>query len=190
MKTLVHRNAAAATTGLAGLLIAGLLIAGLLSAGLLSASVQPAAAAQADTVEVTGAHALVSAMHEGGGVFMTLTNTGDSDATITRASVPVAASVALHRCNRPQGMQPGQGRQMQRSEPETGPLTIPAGSSVSLQRGARHLCMTDTNDRFELGAQFPLTLTFQDGSTKTVDLKIEGVAKPRRGQMPGQGGQQ
>lgn len=173
MTTLVHRKAVAAIA------VASLMIAG----------VQPAAAAQADTVEITGAHALVSAMHEGGGVFMTLTNTGDSDVTITRASVPVAASVALHRCNRPQGMQPGEGRQMQRSEPENGSLTIPAGSSVSLQRGDRHLCMTDTNDRFELGAQFPLTLTFQDGSTKTVDLKIEGVAKPRRGQMPDQGDQ-
>jgi copper(I)-binding protein len=61
---------------------------------------------------------------------------------------------------------------------------------VELRRGARHLCMTGTNDRFKLGAEFPLTLTFADGSTKTVALRIEGVAKPRGGQMQGQGGRQ
>lgn len=176
MKTFVHRNALAATAALAGLLIAG---------------VQPVAAAQADRVEITGAHALVSPMHEGGGVFMTLTNTGQAEAVITRAAAPVAATVSLHRCNRPAGAQAGQGGgQARRSEPRTGPLAIPPGGTVELLRGARHLCMTGTNDRFKLGAEFPLTLTFADGSTKTVALRIEGVAKPRGGRMQGQGGRQ
>jgi copper(I)-binding protein len=150
----------------------------------------PAAAGQADRIEITGAHALVSPMHEGGGVFMTLRNTGDTDAVITAAKAPVAGTVALHRCNRPGGMPSGGGsRQMQRPEPASGPMTIPAGSTVTLQRGSRHLCMTDSNQSFKLGAEFPLTLTFQDGSSKTVPLKIEGVAKPRRGMTQGQGGQ-
>ena len=160
-------------------------------AGLLTAGAQPAAAAQADRVEVTGAHALVSPMHEGGGVFMTLTNTGQAEAVITHAAAPVAETVSLDRCNRPAGAQGGQGGgQARRSEPQTGPLAIPAGGTVELLRGARHLCMTGTNDRFKLGAEFPLTLTFADGSTKTVALRIEGVAKPRGGQTQGQGGRQ
>jgi copper(I)-binding protein len=176
MKTFVHRNAPAATAALAGLLIAG---------------VQPVAAGQADRVEVTGPHALVSPMHEGGGVFMILINTGEAEAVITQAAAPVAETVSLHRCNRPGGAQGGQGGgQARRSEPQTGPLAIPAGGTVELRRGARHLCMTGTNDRFKLGAEFPLTLTFADGSTKTVALRIEGVAKPRGGQMQGQGGRQ
>ena len=176
MKTFVHRNALAATALLASLLAAG---------------VQPAAAAQADQIEIAGAHALVSPMHEGGGVFMTLTNTGQAEAVIIRAAAPVAETVSLHRCNRPAGAQPGQGDgRARRREPGTGPLAIPAGGTVELRRGARHLCMTGTNDRFKLGAEFPLTLTFADGSTKTVALRIEGVAKPRGGQMQGGGGRQ
>jgi hypothetical protein len=160
-------------------------------AALLAAAPQAALAAQADQVEVTGARALVSPMHEGGGVFMTLKNTGASEAVITQAAAPVAARVALHRCNRPgTGMTGGQGqRQAQRPDPQTGPLAIPAGGTVTLERGARHICMTDTNERFELGAEFSLILTFRDGSTKRVPLKIEGVAKPRGGQIQGQGGQ-
>ncbi|MBK1695797.1 copper chaperone PCu(A)C [Rhodovibrio salinarum] len=156
--------------------------------GCLIATAGPAAAAgQAEQVQVSGAHALVSPMHEGGGVFMTLRNAGDGPAVITAASVPVASTVSLDRCMGPSGMQPGQGMQRQRSAPAEGPLAIPAGSTVTLQRGSRHLCMTGTNERFRLGAEFPLTLTFEDGSTKTVPLKVEGVAKPRRGQMQGQG---
>lgn len=152
-----------------------------------AAAAGPAAAAQADDVRITGAHALVSPMHEGGGVFMTLTNSSGSNAVITGASAPVAATVNLHRCERPAGMQPGQGNQARRREPATGPLVIRAGSTIALQRGDRHLCMTGTNERFRLGAEFPLTLTFEDGSSKTVPLRIDGVAKPRGGQMQGQG---
>lgn len=158
-------------------------------AAVLLAGASPAAAGQAERVEVADAHALVSPMHAGGGVFMTLTNTGRRAATITGAAAPVADTVALHRCQRPQGMQPGQGRRAERPDTAAGPLTIPAGETVTLRRGGRHLCMTGTNARFKLDAVFPLTLTFQDGSTKTVRLKIEGVAKPRRGTMQGQGGQ-
>ncbi|WP_200342221.1 copper chaperone PCu(A)C [Rhodovibrio sodomensis] len=172
MKTYVWRRPVAASLALAGLL---------------AAATGPAAAAQADDVEVTGAHALVSPMHEGGGVFMTLTNTGGADAVITQAAAPVAATVSLHRCDTPGGMPGGRGAQRRRPEPATGPLAVPARGTVVLQRGARHICMTGTNEGFALGAEFPLTLTFADGSTKTVPLKIEGVAKPRGGQM--QGGQ-
>ena len=164
--------------------------AGAALAGLLAAAAQPAAADQADRVEVSEAHALVAPMHEGGGVFMSLTNTGAREAVITRAEAPVADTVSLHRCSGRAGAQMGQGGQARRPEPATGPLVIPAGGTVTLQRGGRHICMTDTNDRFKLGAEFQLTLMFADGSTKTVPLEIEGVAKPRRGQIQGQGGQQ
>jgi hypothetical protein len=164
--------------------------AGAALAGLVVIAAQPAAAGQADQVEVAGAHVLVSPMHEGGGVFMSLTNTGAGEAAITRAEAPVANSVSLHRCSGRSDAQMGQGGQARRPEPETGPLVIPAGGTVDLQRGGRHICMTGTNEQFKLGAEFPLTLTFADGSTKTVALKIEGVAKPRRGQMQGQSTQQ
>ena len=164
--------------------------AGAALAGLMAIAALPAAAGQATRVDVTDAHVLVSPMHEGGGVFMSLTNSGTREAVITHAEAPVADTVSLHRCSGRASAQMGQGGQARRLEPATGPLVIPAGGRVDLQRGGRHLCMTGTNEKFKLGAEFPLTLTFTDGSTKTVPLKVDGVAKPRRGRIQGQGGQQ
>ena len=103
-----------------------------------------------------------------GAAYMTLRNTGTDPVTLVELETPIAMMPDIHEtttdANGVSSMGP------------VGEITIPAGGSVSLEPGGMHAMLMRLQTKMVEGETFPLTLTFADGGTLTVDVPILGIA--------------
>lgn len=94
---------------------------------------------------------------------MTLVNTSDVDHSVKSAASPVAATVELHTHTNNNGVME------MRQVPQ---IDIPAKSRVELKPGGLHIMLIGLTRELNVGENAQITLTFEDGSTKTVIASI------------------
>lgn len=127
---------------------------------------QATVSAEASTV-VTVSDAWVKAVDEGmSGGFGVLTNTGTSDVTVVSAASAAAHMIELHETTE------SDTGEMAMREVEGG-FTIPAGGSLLLEPGAKHLMFMGLTAPLHAGEQLDVTLTFADGSTLTFSAPVK-----------------
>lgn len=98
-------------------------------------------------------------------VFGTLTNAGDEDRVLVAATTPVAGAVELHEV-----VESG-GTSVMQERPEG--FVVPAAGSHELAPGADHLMLMDLAGPVAVGEQVTLELTFDDGTTLTVEAVVK-----------------
>jgi len=110
-----------------------------------------------------------------GAVFMTLTNKGGEDDTLTGASSDVAEINEIHE----NIIDPDDGKMMMR---KVSGITVPANGSVVLKPHGYHVMLIKLKEGLKEGGEFPLTLTFEKAGTMVVETKIvapgESAMKP------------
>lgn len=140
------------------------------SVALLAALVVSLPAAAGSPVTVTDPY--VRAVPPGqpnSAAFMVLTNVGSADRALVAAASPAAKVVELHTHQMVDGMM--QMRQIER-------IDLPAGASVELKPGGLHVMLIDLTGPLAPGAEVPLTLTLDDGSSLALTAPVRMLTPP------------
>ncbi|OJW50270.1 MAG: hypothetical protein BGO63_10570 [Candidatus Accumulibacter sp. 66-26] len=98
------------------------------------------------------------------GAFMTIKNAGGADRKLLKADSPVARSVELHNHINDNGVM----KMRQVAE-----IDVKAKGQAVLKPGSYHIMLIDLKAPLKEGETVPLTLTFDDGSTKQLDAPIK-----------------
>lgn len=98
------------------------------------------------------------------GVFMTLDNTTDHDLTIVSATSTVTDDVEVHEMAMIDG-----NMVMQEVQDD---IVIPAGESFEFAPGGNHFMFMGLTDPLEPGDFVDLTITFNDGTSVTINPEI------------------
>ncbi len=136
-----------------------------------------ASVALAGDIEVEHPFARASAgMATVGAAFMTLKNDGDTPDTLVSASSPVAAKTELHT-----HIKDGDIMRMR----EVPSIEVPADGTTVLQPGGLHVMLIDLKAPLKEGETFPLTLTFANAGSMTVEVPVKspGAMAPMSGHM-------
>jgi len=96
--------------------------------------------------------------------YMTITNNGDTDDTLIAASADVSAAVELHTMTMKDGVM-----RMRQLE---GGVPLPAGETVVLAPGGKHIMLIGLKDRLEAGGSFDMTLNFENAGEQVIDVMI------------------
>ena len=124
-------------------------------------------AAAAAEVEVEAAWARASAgPARTGAVYVALVNRGAA-AALVGVETPAAERAELHT-----HVMDGDMARMRRLEE----VALPAGGRVAFAPGGLHVMLSGLAAPLVEGAEFPLTLRFADGDSRTVAVKVGGVA--------------
>lgn len=103
---------------------------------------------------------------ENGAFYMTLSNNGDNDDSLLKATTEACTTAELHEMfdkgNGVMGMRPVEG----------GAIFVPAGSSVELKPGGMHVMCLGKQEDFESGREIPITLTFENAGEMQVTAVI------------------
>ena len=100
--------------------------------------------------------------------FMTLANAGDAPLVLVDAQASVSAAVELH-----DHIADERGVVRMRRIPR---IEVPAGGRVALRPGGLHVMFIGLGEPLEAGDQIALTLRFQGGGTRTLDVPVETIA--------------
>lgn len=106
------------------------------------------------------------------GAFMVIKNNGDKDIKVVKAANPVSKVTELHTHLNEGGVM--------RMRPVQG-IDIKAKAEAVLKPGGLHVMLIDLKAPMKEGDVVPITLTFDDGSSKQVDAK---VVRPMAAGMP------
>ena len=106
------------------------------------------------------------------GAFMVIRNNGDTDVKVVKADNPISRATELHTHQNEGGVM------KMRPVPA---IDIKAKGEAVLKPGGLHVMMIDLKVPMREGDMVPLTLTFDDGSTKQVEAK---VVRPMAAGMP------
>lgn len=98
--------------------------------------------------------------------FMTLRNEDMSDHKVVGASSPAAKVVELHTHTNDNGVM------KMRQIPE---INVPAGGEALLKPGGLHIMLIDLTAPLTTNKAVPVTLKFEDGSEKTLNLPVKSV---------------
>jgi len=130
----------------------------------------PASGKVADKVKVENVYArAVPPGQSASGAFMTLTNTGKEAHSLVSAASPVANTVELHTHLNNNGVME------MRQVPK---IDLPAGAPVELKPGSFHVMLIGLKQAMKAGDSTKITLTFDDGSSTTVDAPIKDATSP------------
>ncbi|MGA5534478.1 copper chaperone PCu(A)C [Mycolicibacterium nivoides] len=110
-------------------------------------------------------------------VFGTLKNTGHHDVRIVSATSPAAGMVEVHEV-----VSDGGGSKTMR--PKEGGLTIAAGGTHELVPGGDHLMLMDLKAPLQPGADVPVSLMFDDGSSLPVTAQVRDFAGGNENYQP------
>ncbi|MCP5142435.1 MAG: copper chaperone PCu(A)C [Chromatiales bacterium] len=122
----------------------------------------------ADKIEVSDVWArAMPPMQPTSAMFLTLKNTASTAHALVSASSDVARTVELHT----HLMEDGVARMRQ-----VGKIDIPANGEASLAPGGYHVMLIGLHAPLKEGEVLSATLTFEDGSTKTVEAAIRGLS--------------
>lgn len=113
-----------------------------------------------------------------GAAFLAIENAGAADRLVA-AEGEVAERVELHTHT-----MDGNVMQMRRVEA----LDIPAQGEAVLQPGGIHIMLIGLKQPLREGERFPLTLTFEEAGTVTVEVAVEGVGSMGPHGSAGHGG--
>lgn len=97
------------------------------------------------------------------GAFMVIRNTGSKDAKLVKADNPASRLTELHTHINDQGVM--RMRQVQA-------IDLPAKGEAVLKPGGLHVMLIDMKAPLAEGEIVPITLTFDDGSSKRIDVKV------------------
>jgi copper(I)-binding protein len=97
------------------------------------------------------------------GAFMVIRNTGDKDVKVVKADNPVSKATELHTHLNEGGVM------KMRPVPA---IEIKAKGEAVLRPGGLHVMMIDLKAPMKEGDSVPITLTFDDGSSKQVDARV------------------
>ena len=97
------------------------------------------------------------------GAFMVIKNNGDKDVKVLKADNPVSRVTELHTHLNEGGVM------KMRPVPA---IEVKAKGEAVLQPGGLHVMMIDLKAPMKEGDVVPITLTFDDGSSKQVDAKV------------------
>jgi hypothetical protein len=106
------------------------------------------------------------------GAFMVIKNNGDKDIKVVKADNPASKVTELHTHLNEGGVM------KMRPVPS---IDIKAKGEAVLKPGSLHVMMIDLKAPMKEGDVVPITLSFDDGSTKQVDAK---VVRPMAAPMP------
>lgn len=106
------------------------------------------------------------------GAFMVIKNNGDKDVKVLKADNPVSKFTELHTHLNEGGVM------KMRPVPS---IEVKAKGEAVLKPGSLHVMMIDLKAPMKEGDVVPITLSFDDGSTKQVDAK---VVRPMAAPMP------
>jgi len=106
------------------------------------------------------------------GAFMVIKNNGDKDVKVLKADNPVSKFTELHTHLNEGGVM------KMRPVPS---IEVKAKGEAVLKPGGLHVMMIDLKAPMKEGDVVPITLSFDDGSTKQVDAK---VVRPMAAPMP------
>jgi hypothetical protein len=98
------------------------------------------------------------------GAFMVVKNDGSTDRKLVRADSPVAKAVELHNHINDNGVM----KMRQVKE-----IDIKAKSETALKPGGYHVMLIDLKQALNEGETVPMTLTFDDGSTRKIDVPVK-----------------
>jgi periplasmic copper chaperone A len=142
----------------------------LLAAALLTLASPVSAASGA--ISVAGAWSRPAAAGVNGAGYLTIVNAGRTPDTLVAVSSPVAARVTLHATKMSGGVM---------SMRPLADLAIPAGSTVALAPGGRHLMLEGLKRPLKVGDRFPVTLSFVHAGRMTVTFAVRAGADPMAG---------
>ncbi|MEO0912507.1 MAG: copper chaperone PCu(A)C [Pseudomonadota bacterium] len=136
----------------------------LAAAALLSLSALPALAGEAK-LEITDAHVLESMrMAKAGAGYVQITNTGETDEKLIGAESDLGRTV-LHTT---EFSDDGVARMVHLEDG----IEIPAGETVTLERGGLHIMFLGLKAPFEREETYPVTLIFETAGPMTVDFSV------------------
>lgn len=127
------------------------------------------AAGIADQITVTDPYVrAVPPVVRNSAAFMHIHNSGAEERFLISASTPVAATAELHMHTMDDGVM--RMRQIVH-------IHLPANGTATLQPGGLHIMLLDLKGPLDLGDQVPITLTFDDGSTKEISAEVRSVTQ-------------
>jgi hypothetical protein len=139
---------------------------------LLAASLSLAACAALanDPISVNDPHVrLVPPTAENTGVFMVIQNKGEKDVRLVSASSPASKVVELHTV-----VKEGEVMKMRPVKD----IEVKAKGETVLKPGSYHVMLIGLNQPLEEGVQVPVTLGFDDGSSKTLQAPVRRIMAP------------
>lgn len=95
--------------------------------------------------------------------YMTIENNTSQDKVLTAVSSDLVRTVEMHTMEHSDGMM---------KMHKINEIRIPAGGTIELKRGGLHLMLFGIREPLEKGNNIPFVLTFQDGSSVTVDAVV------------------
>jgi periplasmic copper chaperone A len=126
-----------------------------------------ALAAAADTVSVENPYVrLVPPSAQTTGAFMVIRNNGDKDVKVLKADNPASKVTELHTHLNEGGVM------KMRQVPG---IDIKAKGEAILQPGGLHVMLIDLKAPLKEGDVVPITLNFDDGSSKKVEAKVQKI---------------
>jgi copper(I)-binding protein len=126
-----------------------------------------AAGGVADEITVNGPYIrAVPPVVKTSAAFMQFQNSSDTEQFLVSASTPAAAAVELHMHTMDDGVM-----RMRR----IAHVHLPPNETVSLEPGGLHIMLFDLVSPLNVGDQVPMTLTFEDGSTKEISAEVRSV---------------
>jgi hypothetical protein len=134
------------------------------------------AAGAADSVSAIGPFVrLAPPGAQATGAFMILKNNGDKDVKVVKASTPAAKTAELHEHINDGGVM--------KMRPVAA-IDIKAKGEAVLMPGGLHIMLIDLNAPMKEGDKIPVTLGFDDGSSKQVDVPVMRPAPMPAGPAP------
>ncbi len=118
-----------------------------------------------DEITIMDARSRPSPMAAGNGAaYMLVLNGFDQDVQLFSASSPAAGVVELHETVDDNGVM--------RMVPQPDGFTIPAGGTVELKPGGKHVMLIDLVEPLQTGAEIELTLNFDNGESFTLTVPV------------------
>lgn len=98
------------------------------------------------------------------GAFMIIKNNGAADRKLLGVDSPIAKTVELHRHINDNGVMKMR---------QVGEIDVKARGEAILKPGGYHVMLIDLKQALKEGETIPMTLTFDDGSTKKIDVPVK-----------------
>jgi copper(I)-binding protein len=112
------------------------------------------------------------------GAFMVIKNSGSKEIKVVKADNPASKITELHTHLNEGGMM--------RMRPVKD-IPVPAGGEAVLKPGGLHVMLIDLKTPLKDGDTVPITLSFDDGSSKKIDVPVKnpmGGSMPMKADMP------
>ncbi|MFI0718015.1 copper chaperone PCu(A)C [Streptomyces sp. NPDC021224] len=110
-------------------------------------------------LEVSGGYIPQPLLTDEAAAYVTVSNTGGTDAELTSVTTPLAAHVTLHTTT---------GTTMR----QVSALTVPAGGRLTLGTGGAHMMLEGLTHKPSVGEQITLRLHFTHASPATVTVTV------------------